>query len=353
MPKPNLTPLPRGTEFASSHEAIPAILQMLDKAQRILICGHVRPDGDCIGCLVAADAFLRARGKDTRIFFRGPLQHILVPFLPEGVASGDTMPVDFQPDLTLCLDVSSANRIIEDFDLYPHRTILNIDHHLDNTRYGDWNWVEASAAAAGEIVFHLLEAAGPGAITPEIATALYLAVMTDTGGFRYGNTTAETFSVAQRLVQLGAQPAVVARAVWENRSRDTLKQASTVLANLRFRLGGQLVWGELTQEVLSANGGEAQEPDGLSGEMRGIQGVEVAILLREAPDGSARVSLRSTGRVNVSAIAATLGGGGHVAAAGAEVPGPYAKARHRVVETVCRQAAAQLGVACDNPEAGD
>ncbi len=353
MPVSNTPPLPRGTEFASAREAIPAILRMLDEAQRILICGHVRPDGDCVGCLVAADAFLRARGKTTRLFFRGPLQHILTEFLPEGAQPCDTMPVDFQPDLTLCLDVSNANRIIESFGQYPHRTILNLDHHLDNTRYGDWNWVEGSAAAAGEMIFHLIEAAGPGAITADIATSLYLAVMTDTGGFRYGNTTAETFGVAQRLVQLGAKPAVVARAVWENRSRETLKQASTVLANLRFRLGGHLVWGELTQELLSANGGEAHEPDGLSGEMRGIQGVEVAILLREAHDGSARVSLRSTGRVNVSAIAATLGGGGHVAAAGAEVPGPYAEARHKVVETVCRQAAAQLGVACDNPDAGD
>lgn len=329
------------TEFASSEEAVAAILELIDGARRILICGHVRADGDCVGSMAAMFEYLRARGKDVRLFFRGSLQEVFLAFLPEGQKPGGEFPGDYDPDLTLCLDTAGADRVIEGFEELAQGTVVNIDHHPDNTRYGHHNWIGPHYASVGEMLYDLFEA-DPEAWSAAVARGLYLAVMSDTGGFRFGNTTARSLEKAARLVERGADPAAIASAVWGSRRIESVRIAAGVLGAMRFELDGRLVWSEATQELLRANGGEANEPDGLSGELRGIRGVEVALLLRETAQNTARASLRSSGRVDVNTIAAKLGGGGHRAAAGLELREPYAQARQRILDTVIEEVRKQL-----------
>ncbi|HUT24483.1 MAG TPA: DHH family phosphoesterase [Sumerlaeia bacterium] len=336
-----LSPPPR--EFASTEEAVSEIRTALRDSRRVLICGHVRPDGDCVGSMTAMYRYLCGQGKEARLFFHGPMQANLRGALPEGEGPADDFPADYAPDVTLCLDCGDAERISEDFSQKAQGAIVNIDHHHANTRFGRLNWVDPRFAAVGEMLCRLVEP-DPGAWTPEIANALYLALMSDTGGFRFVNTTPETFRAAAMLAERGADPAAAATLVWGNRNIETVRIVAAVMNRMRFELGGRLVWSEITQETCRQHGGEENEPDNLGNELRTIEGVEVALLVRETREGTARGSMRSgEGGVDVSRIAASLGGGGHPAAAGFEVKEPFATARDRIVEAVIEGVRAQVG----------
>jgi bifunctional oligoribonuclease and PAP phosphatase NrnA len=196
------------------------------------------------------------------------------------------------------------------------------------------------------MIYLLLEYMGPAIWTTRIASCLYLAIMTDTGGFRYGNTTANSLRVAASLVEKGANPEALATAVWRNRKIETLRLIAEVMKNLHFELDGRLVWAEITQDLFRRNGGEENEPDNLTSDLRSIRGVEVALLVREMADGGARASLRSAAVIDVSRIAAELGGGGHTRAAGCETRRPYGEALPHMVETVIRRSREQFEAAC-------
>lgn len=333
---------PPGDYAATAREPIAAILDALRRAGRVLLCGHLRADGDCIGSMAAMHAFLRGQGKACQLYFRGPVQDVFLAFAPEGEAPDGEFPADFGADVTLCLDCGSADRIHPDFARLAQGTVIDLDHHGDNTRFGAINWVEPAAAATAEMVTLLLEAAGEMAWTPAIAIALYLGLAADTGGFRYANTTATTLECAGRLVRRGAGPSAIARVIWGNRPIETIQLQAAVLAGLHFELDGRFVWGEITRDLFARFGGEANEPDNLSGELRAIRGVEVALLLRESGDGMTRASMRSGDRIDVSVIAGRLGGGGHRRAAGAELRAPYPEARDRIVAEAVQAVSEQL-----------
>ena len=330
--------------FDTAEKAIAEIGRLLrdPRNQRFLLCGHVRPDGDCVGSLMAMYHYLKGLGREVRLYFRGLNQENMLELLPGGKEPDEKYPADYEADVTLCLDVSDEKRVAPGFPGIAKGTVVVIDHHLSNGCFGNLNWVDPRSAATGEMLFRLFEAQ-PGAFTPEIASCLYFAIAMDTGGFRYGNTDAASLSAAARLVEEGAQPAPLAALAWGNQKPETVRIVASVLGSLRYELNGTLLWSEITQEVYRANGGERNDPDNLSGEMRAIKGVEVALLLREGTDGCARASLRSSGAVDVSAIAAQLGGGGHRAAAGLDIPGPYAESRQRILDTVREGVRRQLG----------
>jgi phosphoesterase RecJ-like protein len=343
QPTASETPSSPRRTYADAAQAVPAMRALLGEARRVLICGHIRADGDCVGCMRALHDFLTAQGKEVRLFYRGPVQEALLAFLPEGVRSDSEFPTAFEADVTVCLDASNTERIVDDFDKLVRGTVLNIDHHADNPLYGEHNWVSASYAATGEMVFALI-GVDSGAWTPAMAAALYLAIATDTGGFRYANTTAETLETAGRLVRLGADAHGIARSVWGERSMESVRIGAAALAGMRFELDGRLVWSEITQELYRLHGGEENEPDNLSGELRAIRGVEVGVLIRESAEGEARVSVRASRAVDAGAIAAALGGGGHRGAAGATMRGmSYAEGRQKIIDAVVRLAGEQLG----------
>jgi phosphoesterase RecJ-like protein len=195
-------------------------------------------------------------------------------------------------------------------------TVVNIDHHPDNRRYGHVNWVDVSAAATGEMVYRLVVALGLP-LTPAMATNLFTAIHTDTGSFRYSNTTPETFRIAAELVAVGAEPAVVSSALYERRPRDALRMLGETLARVQVSEDGRLAWLALPAGAVPESFVESEE---LVNYPRSIGSVRVACLLREHGP-QVKVSLRGKGDVDVQRIAARFGGGGHVNAAGFTVAG--------------------------------
>jgi phosphoesterase RecJ-like protein len=216
--------------------------------------------------------------------------------------------------------------------------VLNIDHHADNRRYGDVNWIEPAAAATGEMVFDLLEAAG-FPVTAPIAVNLYTAIVTDTGSFRYSNTTPRTFRIAARLLEGGADPAAVAIALYETRHLAGLHLLGRILQQVETNADGTAAWVVIDRS-------QTQSPDLLEAEdfityPRSLRTAKVAVLFRELAR-EVKVSLRAKGEVNVARIAAAFGGGGHANAAGAVVKGDLPAVKAAVLGAV-REALASRG----------
>jgi phosphoesterase RecJ-like protein len=311
----------------ASNNSVGAVAKALLEANRVLVCTHRNPDGDGLGSAIAAILGLESLGKKAAGLCPGTM---LAHFydIPHARRLNSEIPKGIDFDTTLILDCAELERVDDGFN--PAGRIINIDHHGSNPMFGDLNWVDPKAAAVGEMVDLLLEKMG-AEISPDIAQALYMAIMTDTGSFRYANTRPETFEIASRLLAQGADPAAAARLYWENVTVESVRLRGEALSAMQLAAGGKVAWSRLTAEQYAANGGMINEPEGLSGALRGIRGVEVGALFTETPDKSVRISLRSHGKVDVSKIAAQFGGGGHPSAAGATIKDTLENARANVL----------------------
>lgn len=319
--------------------AIERVAREIAARDRFLICSHLRPDGDCIGSTLALCFALESLGKTVRAFNASEVPANM-RFLPGVERISSDLNHGFQPDVTICVDCGSPDRVATGF--VPQGYVINIDHHATNDIFGDVNYVDPRATAVGEQIFYLVEKLAIP-ITPEIAANLLLSIMADTGCFRYPNTNARTFLVAARLVEAGAVPSRISQEFYETRSPESLWLQGQVLGNMHVECGGALCWGEITQAMYNHVGGEDHEPEGLVSDLRGVQGVEVSLLMHELPEGGLRVGFRSKGKVNVSALAVKLGGGGHHNAAGAFILGDYEAIKQRVLAESCRHVAEALG----------
>ncbi len=312
---------------------VQAVLEAIRKLDSFLIAGHVDPDPDCCGSMLALDWMLERLGKRSL-----PISHD--PPLPQWsflpridrvvVASSQGSWRQERWDALIVVDcgvertgdaASFAGRVGK---------VINIDHHLTNPGTGDVNLIRPEAAAAGELVYDLVSAAGlePDA---EVATLLYAAIMADTGSFRFSNTTARSFEIASRLVAAGARPDLIAREIYDTRSWSYVRLLARVLGTLQRSDDGKVAWITLTQRMIAEEGARADESEGFIQFPRMIGGVEVAIIFRELDDGRVRVGFRSRERVDVSALAKEFGGGGHERAAGCTVEGPLELVRERIV----------------------
>jgi phosphoesterase RecJ-like protein len=304
-----------------------AICDALRTAQSFLIVGHRRPDGDCLGSQMALGLGLVSFGKKVTLYTPGPVMNHL-KFVPQFERFVTELPADFKADVTVFCDCGGIDRAGDEFK--PVGTILNIDHHLSNSDFGDVNWVDIEASSTGEMICHVLRGLD-APITPDMANCLYLALMADTGSFKFANTNHRVFEMATDLVRLGADPSWIASEFYDSLTPGTLQLRGAVLSNLRFECDGRLCWSEVDQKMYRACGGEASEPEGLVSDLRSIVGVEVSILIHEVAEGGARAGLRSRGTWDVQAIAAELGGGGHRNAAGCYIRGDYAEVRDRII----------------------
>ena len=199
-----------------------------------------------------------------------------------------------------------------------HATIINVDHHPSNTRFGDINVIEPEAAAVGQVVMEMLDHFGYP-ITQTIATNLYVALLTDTGGFRHENTTPRALEDAARLARLGADPGRIATQVYKMRPETTLKLSSLALATMRVEMEGRLAWAKVTRRMLKEANAVMAESEGIIDTLNSIAGLELAILFKEVSSELTKISVRSRGAVDAAALSATFGGGGHIRAAGAEI----------------------------------
>lgn len=251
-------------------------------------------------------------------------------------------------DLGIGLDADGSGRLgIAEPMVLGAATVLDIDHHVGAQRYGQIQLVDPTAAATGELVYALLLALG-ARISAPIAEALMAAIVTDTGGFRYTSVTPRTLKIAADLIERGAHPAPVIERVYGRRSFGATRLMGEALAGAELLFEGRFARASLDREAFARAGARDEETDGIVGELRAIEGVTVAALFREEPDGGARVSLRSRSCVDVAALAERFGGGGHRAAAGCTLPPPFSEAVKAVTAAVAAALKADAG--CSEPE---
>lgn len=296
-----------------------------------LLLGHVHPDGDVLGTLLGAGLALEHAGWTVTFAGPHPVPDVLA-FLP-GAARWEVWTVAPRIFdvivLTDCPDHARTEGLLEQARAAGSR-VLNIDHHPDNRRYGTVNWIDPSAAATGEMIHELLGVLGL-TVTPEIALCLFTAIHTDTGSFRYSNTTARTFRIAAELTAAGAQPALVSDRLYQQRPPDALRQLGVVLEGIRVSDDGQVAWLTVPRGLVS---GSFMAAEDLVGYPRSLRGVRVALLFSEEAPGAVKVSLRGKGEVPVNRIAARFGGGGHENAAGCTVAGTLDEATATVLDAV-------------------
>jgi phosphoesterase RecJ-like protein len=310
-----------------------ALLTRLRAENRFLLTSHANPDGDAIGSEIGMARILRSLGKGAVIWNRDatPTLYRELPGVGR-IHSGDEPPGGFPDafDAVVVLECPSLDRT----GLEAHLGALpqlNIDHHMGNEHYADVNWVDPAAPAVGEMVFRLARGL-MAEIDAQTATALFLTLVTDTGGFRFANATPEAFEAAAALVREGARPEQVAEWLYESRPASSIQLLGEMLQSLTLHADGRIASALLSREMFERSGAETSDTEGLVDVPRSIAGVRTVALLRQTGDDRFKISLRSQGDVDVEKIARAHGGGGHKNAAGFNVEGELDELRGRIVD---------------------
>jgi phosphoesterase RecJ-like protein len=301
------------------------VLKHIESRRRFLLTSHARPDGDAIGSALACGEILRAMGKQADVVLRDGVPRIYQPLpFADQVVQAERVNGEYEAAIVLECDSIQRTRLAG----LERQFLISIDHHLSGRPFAHVNWIDAKAVATGEMVYKLAREAGVK-ITPEIATCLYTAVLTDTGSFMFEGTNAHTFELAGELVLAGAHPAKCARNIYFGHSTAKMRLLGAALSNLHRE--GPLAWIWVTREQMDRFGAKEEDCEGLVNYALSIQDVEVAAFFRELPDGRFRVSLRSKGQLNVAAVAEKFGGGGHECASGCSLEGPLAVAVNNIM----------------------
>ncbi|HEY7344835.1 MAG TPA: DHH family phosphoesterase [Gaiella sp.] len=314
-----------------------AVADALRDNDRFVVTSHDNPDGDAVGSLLAAHLALQSLGKDTVMVLGGtaplPGEYRFLGLEEHGLLR--EAPPDTPARVLVAVDCAQENRIVETRLAEEARLTVNVDHHHDNTRFGDVNLVVADASSTAEVLADLF-AELPVALTPQIAEALYTAVVTDTGRFQYSNTTPKALRLASGLVESGANVSKVFVEVYESTPFPKLKLLARALEHARELAGGRIVVSELRRADFEAAGAEEPYSEGIIDHLRAVDGAELVALVRELPAGASSArkgSLRShPDGVDVSAIARSFGGGGHRRAAGFSTDLEMEDITRRIVE---------------------
>ena len=296
------------------------VVSALRERDRFILTAHEGPDGDALGSLLGMHHLLTQLGKDSVMFmaakeFPLPIEY---RFLPLEELFHEP-PADMADRTVIFLDCGNIDRMPVDFLTDGGNFIINIDHHHDNTRFGDLNLVETSASSTAEIVYRLGRELG-GQLTPEIASALYVGLVTDTGKFMYENTDAGTHRIAADLIDAGVEVDDTYRRLYEHVPIEKLRLVSRALNGIEMHCDDRLVLTYVTAADYEATGAGEEMTEGIIDHLRSVDGAKVAALVRDQGTrgrAARKVSLRSSeGDVDVSAIARLQGGGGHKRAAG-------------------------------------
>jgi phosphoesterase RecJ-like protein len=310
--------------------------------RRFLITSHVKPDGDSIGSQLALACALRAFvGREVRIVNRDPAPPALLSF-PGARDIEYRSAIDGAYDAVFVLECPDLERTgLTGLD---GQTLINIDHHPGNTLFGHINWFDDGVAACGEMVFDVIRELGVQ-LSVEMATHLYVAIVTDTGSFRYSNVSPRTFDICRELLVAGADPVAIARTVFDSNSVGRLRLFGAVMNTLETDSKGRLATIRLDPAMTEASGGHSDDTEGLINMPLTVPEIQAVVFFKEAAGGTFRVSFRSKGRIDVGAVAAGFGGGGHRNAAGCTVTGTLDEARRLVLPLVDQAIDQGLGTA--------
>ncbi len=290
------------------------IAAALAQGKSILLFPHIHADGDALGSCSALCRALRKAGKDCWVLIEDRIPENL-QFLDRDYCTTD-QDILGAPDLSVCVDCSDMDRIHNRGRRFlSAKVTVCIDHHRTTDSFCDLNYIDSSAAATGELIYGLLTACG-AEIDREIAEAIFAAIVTDTGRFQYSNTSRHTHEIAAALYDAGIDAGHICTEIYESMRMERLMIRNMALNTMSTVAGGRAVIAYVTQEMLRETGAFLDETDGIVEELRSIKGVEAAVFLKEAEDGSIKVSMRSKEALNVAEIAQTMGGGGHIRAAG-------------------------------------
>ena len=285
--------------------------EVINSAENILILPHINADGDAVGSAFALAAFARKLGKNADVVFEEQPEEVYSIITSEHFV----YPCELREyDLKISVDASNRERLGKRAELFWGNT-LNIDHHKTNTKFAGINYV-GEAAAAGEIIYELIENCSRDYFDKYIGECLYVAVSTDTGSFRYSNTTPKTLRIAAELLELGIDAARINTVLYATNSFGKLQFQAEVISGVRLGLGGRTASYILTKERFDALPLSMDDVSGVSNLLLSIEGVEVGIFIHEREQGEFKASLRSHGNVDVAAISNLFEGGGHTRAAG-------------------------------------
>jgi phosphoesterase RecJ-like protein len=304
------------------------VLEHIQRRDRFVLTSHARPDGDAIGSALACCEVLRQLGKAADVVLHDPVPRIYQPLpFAERVVHADRVNGHYEAAIILECDSIQRTRL----EGLENQFLISIDHHLSGRPFAHVNWIDPKAAATAELVYRLAREAGV-TVSPEIATCLYTALMTDTGSFMFHGTNEQTFALARELVLAGADPAHCAQNIYFAHSTAKMRLLGAALTNLHRE--GPLAWIWVTREQMERSQAKEEDCEGIVNYALSIQDVEIAAFFREMPDGRYRVSLRSKGNLNVAEIAELFGGGGHECASGCSMDGPLSVAVARMLEKI-------------------
>ena len=292
-----------------------------------LLLTHRRPDGDTLGSAVALANALRSRGKTIYLFENPEVTDRYLSYVQDFYA-----PAAFVPEFVISVDLASPSMMPVNVGEHAGSVALSIDHHPSNSNYAEHTLLDHTRAACGEIVYELLELLG--FVDAVSATALYIAVATDTGCFSYDNTTANTFHVASKLVEYGADAAYLNRYLFRSKSRGRIAIEGTVFSSMEFLFDNRAAVVVLTNEMIKKAGASEDDMENIAAFPVMVDGIEAGALIRELPDGRCKISMRSGASVDSNAICARFGGGGHSSAAGFATSKPTKLVRELLIPVI-------------------
>jgi phosphoesterase RecJ-like protein len=317
-----------GPSGDASQPEVARIVEAIARRQRFVVSSHSRPDGDSIGSQLAMAYALRALGKDVTVVNSdaAPAALMAFPGVPEIEIARR---VDGQFDAAIIMECSDLARTgVEGLEQY---FVINIDHHPGTSGYGQINWFDASAAACAEMVYDVIGALGVRR-SLEIATHVYLAILTDTGSFHYSGISPRTFDICREVLLDGVDAVLVARSVYDSNSMGRLRMLGAVLNAMWVDETGRVAVVYLDHEMTRAAGGTYEDTDGLVNLPLTVKEILAVVFFKQADGDEYRVSLRSKGDIDVGAVAKEFGGGGHKNAAGCTVRGHVESLRRIFVE---------------------
>jgi len=298
------------------------LLDTIRKTDNFVLATHINPDGDALGSLLGLADILESMGKQVFRYLEQPVSS-LYDFLPDSNLvetdmekltgfirqAGDNI-------LGISLDCGDRQRLGQNSsELLRIRPFLVIDHHKGNNGFGDLSWIDSERSSTGEMIFDLAVALGL-TISEKSAVALFAAIVTDTGSFRYESTSAHTFDVARQLVELGVRPDHISRSIYDNFSAERLQLMQMVLATMEMHYDSRIAVISVTREMLAHTGCTLEDTENFINLPRAVTSVEVAVFLKETGEGMVSVSMRAKDSCDVAEIASRFGGGGHRNAAG-------------------------------------
>lgn len=303
-----------------------------------MLASHTNPDGDAIGSLIAMGLSLDALNKKTTLYNESPVPAVyrFLPAIDRIVRHIDRANIYDTAIILDCSDLQRIGKAVSTVNRIP--VIINIDHHITNTHFGNFQLIDTSACATTEIIYRLLKKMAVP-INRAVATSIYTGIFTDTGSFRFSNTNRSAFAICEEMLGLGVDPYNVAQHVYETYSLGHIRLLNLAINSIEISYNGKLSMMVLTKKMLDETGTQPEDIDGLVNYAKGIEGVKVAVLIQELTNnkgkpkkpGRFKVSLRSDGTVDVAAIATSFGGGGHYRAAGFSIESTLSDIKSEII----------------------